>query len=70
MFCANCGKEIEGTGKYCPYCGETIESKSSQSENNENSSGNKKKIGLKKMLLIPSLKRRIRVKSGFFLYLL
>ncbi len=25
MFCGNCGKEIEDTSEFCPYCGATVE---------------------------------------------
>jgi len=25
MYCRQCGKEIEGNAKFCPYCGLTIE---------------------------------------------
>ena len=70
MFCANCGKEIEGTGKYCPYCGETIESKSSQSENNENSSGNKKENRTEKNVAYTKSKKTHKGKKWLFLVLI
>lgn len=25
MFCKNCGKEIKGNEKFCPYCGQAVD---------------------------------------------
>lgn len=38
MFCKNCGKEIKGSEKFCPYCGQTVEKKVSEAENGKTSS--------------------------------
>ncbi len=27
MFCGKCGKKIEGTAKFCPYCGTPVDQK-------------------------------------------
>ena len=27
MFCKNCGKEIKGNEKFCPYCGQAVDEK-------------------------------------------
>lgn len=38
MFCKNCGKEIKGSEKFCPYCGQAVEKKVSEAENGKTSS--------------------------------
>ena len=48
MYCSNCGKEISENDNFCPDCGsenkgisgENIDSKNSNSDNNQYNSGN------------------------------
>ncbi len=43
MYCVRCGKEVLGTDKFCPYCGERIEAKKIVIENNASPESLKKR---------------------------
>lgn len=46
MFCANCGKKIEGAGKFCPKCGASLVAEEKERRQTVNETAQKSRINL------------------------